>query len=137
MRLMNPDVYSYIAGIEGGSPRAFVAAGTGGRDEMRRFSKMLYSQHIEKNASQPFMLRMLQKLFEVRGYTENGSVTEKGKMLAHLVSKTVMEELPFPLICHESITNFRDYADYRDRARRRISGSVDAQAVEEKQSAAD
>jgi hypothetical protein len=49
-------------------------------------------------------------------------------MLAHMVSKTVMEELPFPLICHESITNFGEYADYQDRARGHISGSVDARA---------
>jgi hypothetical protein len=34
-----------------------------------------------------------------------------------------MEELPFPLICHESIVNYREYADYRDRARDSISGN--------------
>ena len=128
VRLMNPDVYSYISGIKVGKPRAFVAGGAGRKDEMRRFSKMLYSQRIETDAARPFMMRLLQKLLEVRGYTRDGQVTEKGKMLAHMVSKTVMEELPFPLICHESITNFQEYADYLDRARSHISGSVDLQA---------
>jgi len=128
VRLMNPDVYSYIAGMKEKQPRAFVAGGTGRKDEMRRFSKMMYSQYIDRDASRPFMIRLLQKLLETRGYTRNGRVTEKGKMLAHMVSKTVMEELPFPLICHESITNLREYADYQDRARSHISGSVDARA---------
>ena len=128
VRLMNPDVYSYIAGIENKQPRAFVAGGAGRRDEMRRFSKMLYSLGIEKDGAGPFMIRLLQTLLEACSYTRNGQVTGKGRMLAHLVSKTVMEELPFPLICNDSITNYRDYADYRERARDHISGSADSQA---------
>jgi len=116
VRLMNPDVCSYIAGIEEKQPRAFVAGGTGRRDEMRRFSKMMYSQHIDRDAARPFMIRLLQKLLEARGYTRDGHLTEKGRMLAHLVSKTVMEELPFPLICHECIINYNEYEHYREVA---------------------
>jgi coproporphyrinogen III oxidase-like Fe-S oxidoreductase len=129
VRLMNPDVYSYIAGIEDRQPRAFVAGGTGRKDEMRRFSKMLYSLGIVKDAASPFMIRLLQTLLEACSYTRKGHVTEKGRMLAHLVSKTVMEELPFPLLCHESIVNYQEYADYRERARGCISDSNDAQAL--------
>jgi coproporphyrinogen III oxidase-like Fe-S oxidoreductase len=135
VRLMNPDVFSYIAGQEENQPRAFVAGGTGRKDEMRRFSKMMYSQHIERDAARPFMIRLLQNMLEARGYTRKGHLTEKGRMLAHLVSKTVMEELPFPLICHESITNFQEYADYQDRARDSMSSSNDAPEAVKKLSA--
>ena len=81
------------------------------------------------------MIRLLQKLLEARGYTREGQLTEKGRMLAHMVSKTVMEELPFPLICHESITNFREYADYQDRARDSMCRSNDAPEAVKKVSA--
>ena len=81
------------------------------------------------------MIRLLQNILEARGYTRKGHLTEKGRMLAHLVSKTVMEELPFPLICHESIANFKEYADYQDRARDSMSSSNDAPEAVKKLSA--
>ncbi len=117
VRVMNPDVYSYIAGIENKKPYAFVATAKKQNDEMRHFAKMLYSQFIAGKNSRSPAVRMLTTVLEARGYTRQGHLTRKGKLFAHMVSKTVMEELPFPLICHSSIINYATYGHYKEAAR--------------------
>ncbi len=114
-KVVNPDLRSYLKGWENGGRRGFVAAKAQSTDDWRRFAAMLYDLRCRLYANAPGYIRAYIRLLEWTGYGRRGIVTEKGRRFAHVLTKTVVESLPFPVQNPAVVENYSDYLAYREK----------------------
>ncbi|MBN1262495.1 MAG: radical SAM protein, partial [Anaerolineae bacterium] len=113
-KVVNPDVASYLRGYREGQRLGFVAPKSATTDQWRRFARMLYDLDCAYRAGAPGYINGFIALLKLAGYGRRGRVTDKGRLLAHALTKTVVEALPFPLQNRASVENFDAYLAYRE-----------------------
>jgi len=111
-KVVNPEILAYFKNFTNGTKMGFVAPKSKISDEWRKFAHMLYDLKCHDSKDLPFYIKAYILLLKLTGYTKNGKLTEKGKMLAHEITKTVVESLPFPIQNPNCIRNYDEYLSY-------------------------
>jgi oxygen-independent coproporphyrinogen-3 oxidase len=108
-KVVNPELEPYIWGLRADRKMAFVARKTKGSDDWRRFARSLYDLNMNGNGDYPHKIRLFNSLLRIWGYGHKRSLSRKGIMLSHHISKTVVESLPFPIQNPECVENYGVY----------------------------
>jgi coproporphyrinogen III oxidase-like Fe-S oxidoreductase len=109
-KVVNPELDVYISNRENGRRRGFVAKKTKASDEWRKFAKMVYDLKIDNTCNLPSYIRIFIWLLKLTGYIKHGILTQKGRIFAHEITKTVVESLPFPIQNPNCVENYEEYA---------------------------
>lgn len=116
-KIVNPDLYSYLQSGKEDQPRmAFVAPKDKTTDDWRHFAAMLYEMQLHPQPQAPGFIRAYIRLLLLSGFGKHGALTQKGIHLAHTLTKTVVESLPFPVQNAACVANFEQYAAYAQSA---------------------
>jgi coproporphyrinogen III oxidase-like Fe-S oxidoreductase len=108
---VNPGLGPYLAMYDGngGTPRGLVARKSEASDQWRRFARMVYDLRCTQLPDAPAYINAFTMLLALTGYARNGRFTAKGVMFAHELTKTVVENLPFPLQNPSVVENWGEY----------------------------
>jgi coproporphyrinogen III oxidase-like Fe-S oxidoreductase len=112
-KFVNPHLDVYLRDWEAGVPTGFVAPRTRASQDWRRVARMLYDLSVTDLRDLPAYIRVYLLLLEASGYLRRGTPTRKGVLLAHGLTKTVVESLPFPLQNPAAVENYDEYAHQR------------------------
>lgn len=115
-KVMNPPIQVYLHCFRTGQPMAFVAPREAGNEDMRQISKMIYHLYLKEKTSLKPVTKWLIHLLEWSGYSHHGYLTDKGRLLAHELSRAAMEALPFPIQYPQSVQNLSDYRSFLKEA---------------------
>lgn len=112
LKIVNPELDVYLKMIETGRWFAFVSETSDLANSWRRFSRQIYGLKFEPSLSQtlPFPIRLFLSLLKLTGYIEKENFTDKGRYLAHEITRTVVESLPFPLQNPSCVENYEQYS---------------------------
>jgi oxygen-independent coproporphyrinogen-3 oxidase len=114
--IMNPDLYTYINNFKNDKKMGFISLRTKASDEWRKFAKMIYDIKCDSDYYSNFALYI--KLFiwilKLAKYSEKGVLTEKGKIFAHEITKTVVETIPSPIRNKHCVENYNEYISYKN-----------------------
>ncbi len=116
-RMMNPEIAPYLLALREGRRKAFISRRPRRGEALRDLSRMIYNLRIRPRPDWPLSLRALAWMLRIAGYSRGDSLTLRGRFMAHEISKTVMEALPFPIQDPSSVENRAEYEEYRQRAR--------------------
>lgn len=78
-------------------------------DNFRLFGRMIYDTKLCIERSSSFPVRMMTMLLIMLGYGSRGKLTSKGINYAHSLTKTIVENLPYPLQNPNKIINREEY----------------------------
>ena len=109
-KVVNPELDVYIRNQENGKRMGFVAVKSRASDEWRRFARMIYDLKVDNTRNLPSYIRIYTWFLKLTGYISNGILTEKGRIFAHEITKTVVESLPFPIQNPNCVENYDEYA---------------------------
>lgn len=115
-KVVNPELDVYLRNFKNGRQLGFVASKSRTSDDWRKFAAMIYEGKIDNLENLPTFMRILMRVLRLLGYTKDNALTKKGRILAHEITKTVVESLPFPIQNPDCVENYGDYALYRDIA---------------------
>jgi oxygen-independent coproporphyrinogen-3 oxidase len=113
-KVVNPDVKSYLHNYMHGKRLGFVSLKSKESDHWRKFARMIYSLSIYSSRELPWYINAYTLLLLSTGIRKNGSLSEKGVMFAHDLTKTVVESLPFPIQNKASVSNYTIYEQYKN-----------------------
>jgi len=108
-KVVNPELDVYISNQESGQRMGFVAPKIKASDEWRKFAKMVYDFKIDNTCRLPSYIRIFIWLLQLTGYIRHGILTQKGRIFAHEITKTVVESLPFPTQNPNCVENYEEY----------------------------
>ncbi len=111
-KAVNPDVRSYLQNYRNGSKLGFVSLKTEDTDQWRKFARMIYTLKCETSSNLPWYINSYCRLLQVNGIRKNGTLSEKGLMFAHDVTKKVVESLPFPIQNKACVGNWEKYEGF-------------------------
>lgn len=111
-QLMNLPVIPYLHSIQVGERMAFVGLRRPANEDMRRISRMIYHLRIDDTRGMGLMPRSILTALALTGYSRDGVLTIKGRLLSHEISRACMEALPFPIQYPASVDNLSDYLSY-------------------------
>lgn len=111
-KVVNPEILAYFKNFNNGKRMGFVAPKSKASDEWRKFAHMLYDLKCQNLKDFPFYIKAYILLLKLTRYSKNGKLTNKGKMLAHEITKTVVESLPFPIQNPDCVKNYEEYTAY-------------------------
>jgi oxygen-independent coproporphyrinogen-3 oxidase len=117
LKIVNPELEPYIAGILDGQKRGFVASKNQATDDWRSFARMVYDLRCTTRDDLPGYINTYIKLLRLARYAGNGSLTRKGNRFAHTITKMVVESLPFPIQNRACVQNWEEYSSYRRAVR--------------------
>jgi len=112
-KFVSPHLDVYLRDSAAGVPTGFVAPRTQASEQWRRFARMLYDLSLADTSVLPAYIRSYVWLLKVTGYVRGGAPTRKGIELAHTITKTVVESLPFPLQNPSAVENYDEYERQR------------------------
>lgn len=112
-KFVSPHLDVYLRDWETGLPTGFVAPRTQASEDWRQFARMLYDLSVVDTSGLPAYIRSYVWLLKISGYLRAGTPTGKGVELAHGITKTVVESLPFPLQNPAAVDNYDEYARQR------------------------
>jgi len=115
-KVVNPELDVYLRNFKNGKRLGFVAVKSKTSDEWRKFAAMIYEGKIDNSQSLPTYMRLFIRVLKLRGYIKHNTLTKKGRILAHEITKTVVESLPFPIQNPDCIENYDEYSYYRNTA---------------------
>ncbi len=113
-KVVNPEIEVYLKDFENGKKMGFVAKKSKASDEWRKFARMIYDLRYDNSFEFPFYIKSFISLMKLTGYIKGESLTEKGKIFAHKITKTVVESLPFPIQKPDCIENYNEYISYKN-----------------------
>lgn len=111
-KIMNLPIVPYLRSIQNGSRMAFVSRRESSNEDMRRISRMIYHLQLNDTCRLGLLPRFALTTIAMAGYSRGGTLTAKGRLLSHEISRAGMEALPFPIQDPSSVDNLRDYTDY-------------------------
>ena len=117
LKIVNPELEPYAAGILDGGMRGFVAPKHKAADDWRSFARMVYDLKCTTRDDLPAYINYYLQLLNLARYARKGSLTGKGKIFAHTITKTVVESLPFPVQNAACVQNWDEYDAYRKTAK--------------------
>lgn len=115
LKMVNPELEVYLKMIEAGRWFAFVSETSDLANSWRRFSRQIYGLKFEPSLSQilPFPIGLFVSLLRLTGYVEKERFSDKGRYLAHEITRAVVESLPFPLQNPSCVENYDNYLSYK------------------------
>lgn len=108
-KVVNPSLDKYVAMMSKGKRMGLVAAKSKAADDWRKFARMVYDLNGSTHPALPFYVNAYISLLKRARYVRNGTLTYKGKMFAHTITKTVVESLPFPIQNPACVDNWEAY----------------------------
>ncbi|MFX0096961.1 MAG: radical SAM protein [Candidatus Hodarchaeota archaeon] len=115
-KVVNPELDVYLRNFKDGKKLGFVASKSRTSDDWRKFAAMIYEGKIDSSQNLPTFMRFLIRILRLLGYIKRNTLTEKGRIFAHEITKTVVESLPFPIQNPDCVENYGEYVLYRDTA---------------------
>jgi coproporphyrinogen III oxidase-like Fe-S oxidoreductase len=112
-KVVNPELDVYIKSFESDKRMGFVAPRAKASEGWRRFARMIYDLKCDSANGFPFYIKIFIWVLKLTRYGKRGTLTEKGRIFAHEVTKTVVESLPFPVQNHEFVENYDEYLAYK------------------------
>ncbi len=111
-KVVNPEVSAYIKNRKNRRKKGFVAQKSKASDEWRKFARMLYDLKCNNSKDFPRYINAYIRLLKLTGYSKKGVLTDKGRILANEITKTVVESLPFPIQNPNCIENYEEYVTF-------------------------
>jgi coproporphyrinogen III oxidase-like Fe-S oxidoreductase len=111
-RIVNPkvDLYlNYWSPDSAKSAYGLVSENDPESIEWRKLARMIGDLEIDPNYSFSKTVNFVITLLKFGGYIRKNKLTKKGILLAHYLTKNVVENLPFPLQNPAVITNYKEY----------------------------
>jgi oxygen-independent coproporphyrinogen-3 oxidase len=108
-KVVNPELSVYLKNHNENKHYALISIKDKNTDIWRHFSRMLYDLEINNNIKLPFYMKTYLLILRICGFIKKNKLTNKGIMLSHNLTKTVVENLPYPLQNKHIIENNRDY----------------------------
>lgn len=108
-KVVSPELAIYMDDIRSGKRRALIAPKTTTSDAWRRFARQMYDIVCKTERTLPTAINMFIRALYVLGYARSGTLTKKGILLAHDITKTVVESLPYPLQNRDMVENYCSY----------------------------
>jgi coproporphyrinogen III oxidase-like Fe-S oxidoreductase len=112
-RIVNPPVGAYLQYWEplthNENPKALISVNDPESVEWRLLARMIGDLQINTTVEFSRIVRFVISALKLTGYVRNNKLTKKGILLAHHLTKNVVENLPFPLQNPAVITNFAEY----------------------------
>jgi len=112
-KIVNPELEVYLRAVSTGEKAGFVAPKQPSADHWRTFARRIYDLRGDHFADLPVPIRGFAALLNWTGYIRNGTLSEKGILFSHAISKTVVESLPFPVQNPACVENYEEYVEYR------------------------
>ena len=112
-KVVNPELKAYIKDFKNNKRLGFIAPKTDASDEWRKFARMIYDLKCDNYKELPFYIKFFIWVLKLTGYSKDGFLTEKGKIFAHDITKTVVESLPFPIQNPNCVKNYNEYISYK------------------------
>jgi coproporphyrinogen III oxidase-like Fe-S oxidoreductase len=109
-KIVNPGMQGYLKNAE--NKRGFLASKSKSSDDWRKFARMVYDLKCKSFHEFPPFINLFVNLLQHTGYCKNGGLTEKGLIFAHVITKAVVESLPFPLQNPHCVENYDEYVMY-------------------------
>jgi coproporphyrinogen III oxidase-like Fe-S oxidoreductase len=106
-KIVNPGIQGYLKNTE--KRMGFLAPKSKSSDDWRKFARMVYDLKCESSPGFPSSINLFVNLLQHTGYCKKGALTEKGLMFAHVITKSVVESLPFPLQNPDCVDNYDEY----------------------------
>jgi len=111
-KIVNPELKIYLKNFDNNKKMGLVAKNSKSSNDWRRFAKMIYDLKCINQKELPFYISLFVLILRLFGYSRNGHLTEKGRIFAHEITKTVVESLPFPIQNPNCIKNYNEYVSY-------------------------
>jgi coproporphyrinogen III oxidase-like Fe-S oxidoreductase len=111
-KTQNLPILPYLRSIQAGKRMAFVSQRERSNEDMRRMSKMIYRLRLDDTRGLSLMPRFALAVLAMTGYSRGDTLTAKGRLLSHEISRAVMESLPFPIQYPASVLNRSDYQTF-------------------------
>jgi len=116
-KVVNPELDVYVKNSENGKRMGFVATKSEASDEWRKFARMIYDLKVDNACNLPSYIKIFTWLLKLTGYIKHGSLTRKGRIFAHEITKTVVESLPFPVQNPSCVENYDEYLSCKATSR--------------------
>lgn len=113
-KVVNPELDAYIKNFGNGKRIGFVAPKTKTSDEWREFARMIYDLKCDDYNNLPSHIKFFIRILKLSGYIRHGTLTDKGRIFAHEITKTVVESLPFPVQNPDCVENYYEYISYKE-----------------------
>lgn len=110
-KVVNPGLDRYLKNMN--KKMGFIALKSKTTDDWRKFARMIYDLKCQRSKDVPFPIQLFVWVLDRAGYCKNSTLTEKGILFAHAITKTVVESLPFPLQNPECVNNYDEYVLYK------------------------
>ena len=108
-KVVNPELDIYLRNYETKKRMALVADKEETSDDWRKFARMLYDLKGALEEDVFFGIKLLVKILKITGFIKKGKITKKGILFTHTITKTVVENLPYPLQNTHYIENYEEY----------------------------
>lgn len=107
--IVNVDIYSYCHTINRNILKSFNCYDQGLTKQWRKFIANFYKESTINVLSLSPLYSTFILLFNLGGYIENNSLTQKGLYFTHKLLKNTIESFPLPLKHTDKILNYNDY----------------------------
>ena len=109
-KVVNPELDIYLKDHNAGKSRGFVAPKTEESDNWRKFARKLYDMDFSDTSEFVKEQKKVLGLLKKSGFiAKDGQLTDKGIIYAHDITKTVVENLPYPLQNPDRVENYDEY----------------------------
>ena len=108
-KIVNPELDIYLKNLKNNELKGLIANKEKSSDNWRKFSRMLYDLKGKTEDNLPFAIHLILAMLKIAGYIKNDNLTKKGIMFTHGITKTVVENLPYPLQNTHYIENYEEY----------------------------
>ncbi|MBN2156718.1 MAG: radical SAM protein [Candidatus Lokiarchaeota archaeon] len=113
-RMVNPPVGLYLhywsPENENINPEALISKNDPESIEWRRLARMIGDLEINSQYEFSKSVKFVINVLRITGFIRNNKLTKKGLLLAHHLTKSVVENLPFPLQNPAVINNYETYS---------------------------
>ena len=113
-KIVNPELDIYLKNSKKNVKKALVARKDKTSDDWRKFARMLYDLRGNVKGNINRFIKFFILLLKLLGYIKNDTLTEKGIMFTHMITKTVVETLPYPLQNTQYIENYDEYLEQKE-----------------------
>jgi coproporphyrinogen III oxidase-like Fe-S oxidoreductase len=113
-KVVNPEVGPYMKMIQQKTRKGFVGIKTPDTDDWRKFARTLYDLRTDFPTDLPNYIKKYIGVLKHTGFIKKNQLLQKGILLGHALTKTVVESLPFPLQNPNVVENYSDYVAYKD-----------------------
>ncbi|NIQ07628.1 MAG: hypothetical protein GWO20_18495, partial [Candidatus Korarchaeota archaeon] len=113
LQTVNPPLEIYLDMLDNESPYGFRARVNEHAENWRKFAHELYNLKLDRRVIEelPTSVQSVLFLLKLTGNIHENTVTRKGRLFVHEITKTVVENLPFPLSNPSSIENREKYME--------------------------